>query len=136
VKRAWILLIVASALTALGLAALARVPHAPDSMRHEPARPRVAVGLTVEHGVVSPEVSMVRKGFRVHLTVLNRDRGAIRFALTGYEERVTAAQIAPDSTWSMAFVADRPGDEFEWQVDGRPAGRFIVLGSHLEEGHE
>ena len=72
----------------------------------------------------------------MHLAVLNLDRGAIRFALAGYEERVSAARIAPDSTWHMLFVADRPGDEFEWQVNGHPAGRLIVLGSHLEEGHE
>jgi hypothetical protein len=79
---------------------------------------------------------MVRKGYRVRLVVLNRDPEAIRFSLTGYEERVSTRRIAPDSTWHAVFIADRPGDEFEWQVNDHPAGRFIVLGSHLEEGHE
>jgi hypothetical protein len=136
VKRAWGLLVVASAVAAFGLAALARVPHPPDTTRLEPARPRAAVSLTVEHGAVSPAVTTVRKGHQVQLAVLNHSGSAIRFALTGYEERVSVARIAPDSTWRTVFRADRPGDEFEWQVNGRPAGRFIVLGSHLEEGHE
>jgi len=136
VKPAWVVLVVASAAAAFGLAALARVPRQPDTTRVERARPHVALSLTVEHGAVSPAVSMVRKGYQVRLSVLNRQGAAIRLALTGYEDRVAAARIARDSTWHREFLADRPGDEFEWQVDGRSAGRFIVLGSHLEEGHE
>ena len=135
-KRAWILLAVVSALGAFGLAALARAPHPASRVPVEPARPGVTVSLTVENGAVSPRVSMVRKGYRVHLAVLNLDRGAIRFELTGYEERVSSPRIAPDSTWHTLFVADRPGDEFEWLVNGHPAGRLVVLGSHLEAGHE
>ncbi len=135
-RRAWILLAVASAVAAFGLGALARVPREPGSEPVAPGRPGVTLSLTVENGSVSPGVSMVRKGYRVHLTVLNRDSAPIRFTLTGYEERISARRIAPDSTWQAVFIADRPGDEFEWRVNDHPAGRFIVLGSHLEEGHE
>lgn len=135
-KRAWTLLAVVSALAAFGPAALARMPHPPDTTRLEPARPRMALNLTVGNGAVSPAVSVIRKGTRVILVVLNHDDHVIRFTLTGYEERVTAERIAPDSTWRTVFVADRPGDEFDWQVNGHAAGRFIVLGSQLEEGHK
>ena len=135
-KRAYLVLIAASLAAAVGLAALARVPQPRDTTRVEPVRPRVAVRLTVEHGTVTPGVSTVRKGLVIRLAVLNRGASAVRFALSGYEERVSVARIAPDSTWRTEFLADRPGDEFEWLVDGRAAGRFIVLGSHLEEGHE
>jgi len=31
-------------------------------------------------------------------------------------------------------LVDRPGDDFPWLVDGRPSGRFVVAGSHLEDG--
>lgn len=135
-NRAYVVLIAASLAAAVGLGALARVPQPRDTTRVEPARPRVALHLTVENGSVSPGVSTVRKGLVIRLTVLNLDASAVRFELTGYEERVSVARIAPDSTWRTEFMADRPGDEFEWLVDGRAAGRFIVLGSHLEEGHE
>lgn len=134
-RRAYLGLALASVIAAAGIAALARTPHAPDSTQAEPARRRVAVRLTIQAGLTDPSVTTVRKGWIVALSVLNRDDRPARFALTGYEDRVSVSRIAPDSTWRAQFVADRPGDEFEWQVDDRAAGRFIVLGSHLEEGH-
>jgi hypothetical protein len=56
-------------------------------------------------------------------------------ALAGYEELLPPRRIAPGETWSAEFVSSRPGDDFAWLVDGRPAGRLRVTGSHLEEGH-
>ena len=135
-KRAYLALIGASLAAAVALAVLARVPQPRDTARVEPVHQQVDVRLTVDHGTVTPGVSTVRKGLVIRLAVLNRGTSAIRFALSGYEERVSVSGIAPDSTWRTEFLADRPGDEFEWLVDGRAAGRFIVLGSHLEEGHE
>lgn len=134
-KRAYLGLALASVIAAAGIAALAHTPRPPDNTEVEPARRRVALQLTIEAGLTDPQVSTVRKGWIVALSVLNRDDRAIRFALSGYEDRVSVARIAPDSTWRGPFLADRPGDEFEWQVNGHPAGRLIVLGSHLEEGH-
>ena len=32
-------------------------------------------------------------------------------------------------------LADRPGDDFAWIVDGAAVGRLVVQGSHLVEGH-
>ena len=31
--------------------------------------------------------------------------------------------------------ADRPGDDFAWEVNGQVAGKLTVSGSHLVEGH-
>jgi hypothetical protein len=53
----------------------------------------------------------------------------------GYQDRFGAAHVAPDSVWRCEFVADLPGEDFAWMVDGTPAGRFEVKGSHLVEGH-
>jgi hypothetical protein len=53
----------------------------------------------------------------------------------GYEDRLGAVRVAPDSLWRGEFVADRPGQDFAWVLDGAPAGRLEVAGSHLVEGH-
>ncbi|HEY6867093.1 MAG TPA: hypothetical protein VI792_07550 [Candidatus Eisenbacteria bacterium] len=135
-RRAYLILALVSVIAAAGIAAVAHAPRPPDSTQAEPARRRVTLHLTLRAGLTDPQVSTVRKGWLVALTVLNRDDRPVRFTLTGYEDRVSAARIAPDSSWRATFLADRPGDEFEWQVDDRTAGRFIVLGSHLEQGHE
>jgi hypothetical protein len=134
-RRAYLVLVLASLAAAASLAALARVTHPPrDTTAAAPVHHGIGLVLKVENGLTDPPVSTVRKDWMVLLEVVNRDRVRIRVSLTGYEERVSSGPIAPDSTWHVQFVADRPGDEFEWQVNGHPAGRFIVMGSHLDEG--
>ena len=135
-RRAYLWLALASVVAALGLGLLSRMPRARGADRLAPGRPHAQVALVLREGRVSPALTRVPKGAEVDLEVRNLEPRPVRFALTGYEERVSAAAIAPDSAWRASFVADRPGEEFEWQVDGRAAGRFSVLGSHLEEGHE
>jgi hypothetical protein len=67
--------------------------------------------------------------------VVHRGTGPARLALMGYEDRLGVAEVAPGATWRASFVADRPGDDFAWMLDGAPAGRLRVSGSHLVEGH-
>jgi hypothetical protein len=59
----------------------------------------------------------------------------VRVVLSGYEDRVTLAALAPGARWTATLVADLPGDDFTWLVDGAPTGRFVVTGSHLVDGH-
>jgi cupredoxin-like protein len=94
----------------------------------------VSLVLEVRDGEVSPARLAVPKSSRVSLSVVNRGSAAVRFALAGYEDRVSAAAVAPGSTWRCEFVADRPGEDLAWLVDGRPAATLAVSGSHLEEG--
>ena len=49
--------------------------------------------------------------------------------------RPAAAPLAPGAGWTGEFLADRPGEDFAWLLDGEPAGRLTVTGSHLVEGH-
>ncbi len=130
------LLGVALAAAAL-LGLIARLP------RREPAQPKaramapvVALEIAIANdGTVSPEVSAVPKDHRVQLGITNRGVRAARVALAGYDDRLSIGTLAPGATWRGEFVADRPGEDLVWLVDGRPAGRFRVTGSHLVDGH-
>jgi hypothetical protein len=135
VRRAYLILVLSSLVVAASLAALARATHPTrDTTAAAAVHHGIGLQLKVENGLTEPLVSTVRKDWLVLFEVVNRDRVRIRVSLTGYEDRVSSGPIAPDSTWRVRFVADRPGDDFEWQVNGHPAGRFIVMGSHLDEG--
>ena len=96
----------------------------------------VDVGITITSGHrIEPEMISVPKDARVRLTVVNRDRLAASLTLMGYQDRFAAAYVKPDSSWQGEFVADRPGDDFAWMLEGAPVGRLRVTGSHLVEGH-
>lgn len=127
-------------LTALALAllvsVLARLPRR-EAARPVTAPPAPATPLTlvVRGGALEPGVVSVPKGVRVLLTVLNRGDRAVTLTLAGYQDRFTAGPVAPEGAWHGEFLADLPGEDFAWMLDGRPAGRFDVTGSHLVEGH-
>ncbi len=91
--------------------------------------------LTIADGVVTPDAVAVPKDARVRLVLHNTGAAPAVFAIAGYEATVAADTLAPGATHSVAFVADLPGEGFALLVDGRPAGRLAVTGSHLVEGH-
>lgn len=86
-------------------------------------------------GGMTPASVTVEKGSRVHVSMSNTGQTPVRVELPGYEERFAPVAVEPGGTWRGELIADRPGDDFAWLVDGRPAGRLIVTGSHLIEGH-
>jgi len=129
---ALVVLVAAAAVVALG--------RAPAERGHEraapaPAKPAVEVALQVRDGSVSPDLVRVDVGARVRLTISNTGDRSTAFALPGYDDRVAVPKLEPGGIWTGEFLADRPGDDFAWAVDGRPAGRLVVAGSHLVEGH-
>ena len=95
----------------------------------------VAVTLTLTDQGVEPPLVTVPKDQRVVLTIVNHRRLASGVSLQGYQDAFMAGILAPGATWHGSFVADRPGEDFAWIVEGEPTGRFIVQGSHLVEGH-
>ena len=96
---------------------------------------RAELALAIEAGGVRPERSSVVSGTQVRITLVNHTGRAVRIALAGYEDRLRIGPLPPGGRWSGAFLADRPGDDFAWLVDGAPTGRLGVSGSHLVEGH-
>ena len=68
-------------------------------------------------------------------TLLDRPLGVARLALHGYQDKLMIGWIEPDSTWRGEFLADRPGEDFAWMLEGEPAGKLSVTGSHLVDGH-
>ena len=135
-KRRYLLLVALVALAAVAVSALARLPRTSSSRTTEAAPlPRVDLVLAIENGRLSPESAAVPKGHLVRLRVSNHGTTPTSVQLVGYEDRVTMTSLAPGATWAMEFIADRPGDDFAWLVDDRPAGRLAVTGSHLLEGH-
>lgn len=90
--------------------------------------------ITREHRL-EPQVVAVPKDHRVRLTVWNRDIRPVSLTLMGYQDRFAIQQVPPDSAWRGTFVADRPGEDFAWMLEGAPVGRLEVRGSHLVEGH-
>jgi hypothetical protein len=137
VNRRYLVLIAAVLAGAALVNVLARLPrHAASRPAPAAAVPSVELEVTLEAGRLSPEAAAVPKGHRVRLVVVNRESGPRSLRLAGYEDRVAVAAIAPGAAWRDSFLADRPGEGFAWIVDGQPAGRLVVTGSHLVEGHK
>jgi cupredoxin-like protein len=99
------------------------------------ARAERTLSLEIAGGRVAPERVEVPKGASVTVEIINRDPAARHLALLGYEGAVSPAALPPGGAATIRFDADRPGSDFAWLVDGKPAGTFAVLGSHLVEGH-
>lgn len=136
-KRSYLLLFAGTVTLGVLLVALGRMAprrEASPSTR-TPAAPAVTLTIEVQNDAISPETSSVPKDRRVHLRIVNRGTKLARLALAGYEDRLDFGAIAPGGTWSGAFLADRPGDDFAWLLNGQPIGRLSVTGSHLMEGH-
>lgn len=132
-RYGWLLL--ALLLAALVLAPLARRARPRDAAA-PPAAPVPTVELAlVVRDAIEPAESVVAKNVQVRLAVTNAASRPVRFALAGYEDRVSVDSIAAGTTWRVEFLADRPGEGFAWLLNGEPAGTLTVAGSHLEEGH-
>ncbi|MBI1797469.1 MAG: hypothetical protein HY076_06720 [Candidatus Eisenbacteria bacterium] len=112
-------------------------PHAamPRTASAAAPAPAVDLALTVGDGTLTPAVAAVLKGSRVRITVACAAPREARLALSGYEDRLAIPPLAPGASWRGEFLADRPGDDFAWLLDGRPAARLAVTGSHLVDGH-
>ena len=114
---------------------LGRLPDRPPVRpARTPAPERAFVTLVIRDGAVGPELATVAKGNEVTLRVQNQEPRGVRLELAGYEDAVSI-QIDAGAAWSTSFIADRPGEDFAWLLNGQPAGRFAVSGSHLVEGH-
>jgi hypothetical protein len=97
--------------------------------------PVAVLELAIEGGRVAPAMASVPKDARVRLRVSVRGTRGVRLSLAGYQDRLAIPELAPGSSWTGEFFADRPGEDFAWLIDGVPAGRLAVTGSHLVEGH-
>ena len=133
-------LLIGIVVVAAVLSILARLaPHGGSSSHVTPTSPAAApvetLSIEVRGGSVAPEDARVPKDHRVRLTVRNRGSAPARVALFGYQDRLSIPVLAPGGAWSGEFLADRPGDDFAWMIDDKPAGRLSVTGSHLVEGH-
>ena len=135
-RRAYLLLLAGVAVLAVVASVAAHAPARGRAAAPAPhALPTAALALALVDGRMAPDPAAVPKGHRVALTVTNRGSRAVDVRLAGYEDRVHAPALAAGATWRVEFVADLPGEDFAWLVDGQPAGRLAVTGSHLVEGH-
>jgi hypothetical protein len=135
VSRAYGRLALLLLVAAVALGILSRRPRREAAPAPAPAPDRVNVVLALRpDGGVEPETSAVPKNAEVTLVAANE--GTVRrvVALAGYEDRVRL-EIDPGASRRVVFLADRPGDDLAWLIDGSPRGRFAVTGSHLVEGH-
>jgi hypothetical protein len=134
--RAYVALFLIALAGAAGLLALGRRPHARATAHvSAPVAPLLTVRLTVGARGTTPDRVTVRLGSRVEAHLRNVDAAPHTLSLAGYEDRTGAVTIAPRDSATLAFLADRPGEDFAWLVDGQPAGLLVVAGSHLVEGH-
>jgi len=119
------------------LLARVRAPHSVASHHGATAAPAHAetLSLVIENGGVTPAYASVPKGSVVHVHVACHTTAPVSLVLAGYEKRFTIPPLAAGSRWGGTFTADLPGDDFAWLLDGKPAARLAVTGSHLEEGH-
>lgn len=137
-KRSYRLLALVVAVGSVLVALTARPRSAATVHPGAPAAADVApqqVAIAIAEGRILPPRVAVAKGSRVTVTAENRDAAIRELTLLGYEREVVPIRILPGHTETLRFTAERPGSDFAWLVDGRPAGRFDVAGSHLVEGH-
>jgi hypothetical protein len=122
---------------ALAVTLLARAPKGPPPSATT-AAPAASTAISLEIGDrgLTPGLVRVNKGDRIALKVHNAGASRVEIALPGYEDRLPAVTIEPGETWTGELQADRPGEDFAWMVNGKPAGRLVVAGSHLVEGHQ
>lgn len=134
-KRYLILVLIALALSAIALVA-GRSWRMPVAGIPQPEEERsVALDLVITKSGLEPSSAVVPKDRYVVLSVRNTRRVPAGISLQGYQDRLSIGIIRPDSVWRGRFLADRPGDDFAWMVEGEPLGRLAVQGSHLVEGH-
>jgi hypothetical protein len=134
--RAYVMLFVIALAGAAVLLAVGRRPHERGPARASaPAAPLEDVRVTLHARGTTPDRLTVRLGARVTAHARNADGGAHTLSLAGYDDRVGVVTIAPRDSATLVFLADRPGEDFAWLVDGQPAGVLVVAGSHLVEGH-
>jgi len=123
-------------LAAVTVGVLSRFPRsAVRPGQPEPPAPLAELAIEVGDSTVTPFASTVPKDHRVRLTIHNAAARAHAVRLAGYEREVSIDTLGAGATWSGEFLAALPGDDFAWLVDGEPAGRLSVTGSHLVEGH-
>lgn len=136
-KRAYLLLFAGTIAAGLLLVAMGRFAPRRESATGAaaPALPAVSLSIRIQDGTVTPETHSVPKGRRVILQVANRGSKSVTLTLAGYEDRLDLGAIEPGGERSGEFFADRPGEDFTWLLDGEPAGRLAVTGSHLVDGH-
>lgn len=101
------------------------------------AVPVQELSLRIENdGTITPATGVVEKGTRVIVSLTNMSGKSTRVELPGYEDLIAPGQLQPGAVWRGEFHADRPGEDFAWLVNGKTAGRLVVKGSHLIEGHQ
>ena len=133
-RRYWILFVAAIAATTLASMLARNRSERPEQAAIVPAPARAVAVEIHDDGVIANPAS-VAVGERLALTIVNCTSRAVRLELSGYEGRLDIAALAPESTWRGDLIADRPGEQLAWLVDGTPRGRFDVSGSHLQEVH-
>ena len=133
-KRYGVLLVV-GLLAGLVLPGAAKLLRSRDAEAPAPAIAETSLSLTLRGGRVAPERGAVPKDHRVRLVVVNEGDAPATLALAGYEDALPPHALAPRERWEASFLADRPGADFAWLVDGQPAGMLSVTGSHLVDGH-
>lgn len=117
------------------LSGLARLPHHASSTHSEAhVAPHVNVAVTISDAGVSD--ARVPSGSDVTLTLANQRDTEVVLDLAGYTDRLGVQHVPAHGRATLRFLADRPGDDFAWMLNGQPAGRFAVTGSHLQEGHQ
>ena len=132
--RRYLILFLVVLATAIALQRIGQARR-PPSVPAAPAPATLRVSVELGAGSAISHPASVSLGERLALTLVNRSGRRVRVSLSGYEDRFTIPALAADSTWQGTLVADRPGEQLAWLVDGMPAGRFDVTGSHLIEGH-
>lgn len=121
-------------LAAAGVSALSRLPRRAEVADAPAPVPVAELAMEIGDEAVTPGSAAVPKNHRVRLTIRNAGTRTHAVRLAGYERDVSVT-LAPDSIWRGEFLAELPGEDFAWLVDGEPRGRLAVTGSHLVEGH-
>lgn len=135
-NRSYVALFAVALVLALALSVLGSRKHAPAAHTAAAApAPEVALAIEVGPHGVEPERASVPKDHRVRLTIARRAGAPVSVRLVGYQDRVALDSLAAGETRVIEFLADRPGGDFTWLIDGKPSGWFAVTGSHLVEDH-
>ncbi len=133
-RYAWLGVVVL--VLAVGLASVRKLPPAaPAASARAPEAPYFPLALNVRGGAIEPADATAPLGSRLALELRHQGRAPARLMLSGYEHRFAEVALAPGITVRCTLLLDLPGEDFAWLLDGQPAGKLHVAGSHLVEGH-
>ena len=129
----WLLALVVGAALLLHQIPRFSPPPVPDALSAR--RVQVLWRLEVRGGRLIPDLLSAPRSARAEIRICNRDSMPHSLRLLGYEDVLAEMNVPAGDSLVRSLILDRPADDLAMELDGKPAARVAVMGSHLLGDH-